>query len=313
MKRPRLTGLILCLLIFLPACSGASGSSAPQLRQNAVDGSMDTAAGYAPAAAAETINDQGTVSNLQEAPDLAAGMYAASSGDASQPEKIIKTGNVTITTANFDADKARLESLAKETGGFIESSSVYNVGGNRRYDAVLRVPGDQFSDLKKSVEETGKLISSNENEQNVTGQYYDTAGRLATKRVEEERVLDMIGKADNVDTLLSLEDYLGRVRTDIDLLESQIKDMDSLSSYSTLNVSMTEDPNVRLMANTGNFGLRLWQNFISSTGGTAAFLGNALVFLAGAVVPLALIALVTAAGILVYKKFYGRRKERVSQ
>ncbi|MDR1558160.1 MAG: DUF4349 domain-containing protein [Clostridiales bacterium] len=231
-----------------------------------------------------------------------------------RPDKIIKSGTVELSTERFDGDKVRLESLTRETGGFIESSSVYNTGYNRRYEAVLRVPGERFADMKAAVEATGKLLSSNENAENVTGQYYDMEGRLKTKRVEEERILEMIEKAENVETLLTLEEYLGRVRTDIELLESQMKDIDSLSSYSTLRVYLTEGVNVKLMADTGNFGQRLWQSFKSSAGGTAAFFENVLVFLAGAAIPLALIALLVFIVITAYKKRNGfGRKERMGQ
>jgi len=246
----------------------------------------------------------------QEAPQLVSGR----SESVLQPEKIIKTGSVELSTDHFDSDKQRLEMLTREMGGFIERSNIYNMGNNRRFEVVLRVPGNCFSDMKKAVEETGKLISSSENAENVTGQYYDMESRLATKRVEEERILAMIDKAENVETLLMLEEHLGRIRTDIELFESQMKNIDSLSAYSTLNVYMTEGLNVKLMADTGNFGQRLLQSFQASAGNTAAFFENVLVFLAGALIPLALIAFLAFTVLIVYKKTRRMdRNERIGQ
>ena len=304
MKKRQVVCVIL-MLLFISACSNSTNSSSAPMANSynseaLADQSLKSERVYYDDMVAES-QPELAMSASQEAPQLVAGRYTdADSG--LQPEKIIKTGSVELSTDRFDSDKQRLEMLTREMGGFIERSQIYNTGSNRRFEAVLRVPGNCFSDMKKAVEETGKLISSSENAENVTSQYYDMESRLATKRVEEERILAMIDKAENVETLLVLEEHLGRVRTDIELFESQMKNIDSLSAYSTLNVYMTEGLNVKLMADTGNFGQRLWQSFQSSAGNTAAFFENVLVFLAGAVIPLALIALLAFTVLIVYKK-----------
>ena len=312
MKKANVILLGLLLVTFLSACGSASSgsaSSAPNASMSAAENAKAEGSAYGGGAMAATtvVATAYDQASMTEAP-------ASSMAGVMQPEKIIKTGAVELTTENFDTDKTRLETLTNQMGGFIESSNEYRVGANRRYEAVLRVPGERFEEMKKAVEETGKLISSNESEQNVTGQYYDAQGRLASKRVEEARVLDMIGKATDVDTQLSLEEYLGRLRTDIDVLDSQIKDIDSLSSFSTLNVSVTEGENIQLMANTGNFGQKLGANFQASVKATGAFFGNVLVFLAGAAIPLIFIALAAYVCYIIIKKIHNRfRKERVIQ
>jgi hypothetical protein len=243
--------------------------------------------------------------------DLASGNYAGmTAGGEQRPEIIIKWGFVELFTESFDNDKARLESLTRDMGGFIEESNIFNDGGNRSFYVVLRVPRENFPELKKAVEGIGRLISSNEHIQNVTSEYYDTRGRLEVKRIEEERVLEMIENAENIETILMLEEYLGRVRTDIELMESWMSNVDSLAAFSTLTVNMAEGENVRMFANTGNFGQRMLHNFRSSASGTAAFFGNILVFLAGAAIPLALAALLALTGFLAGKKLdVWRRKE----
>jgi len=317
MKKP----LIICLMlmpIVISACGSGKAMSAPSVNGAAADSSANIGSvlgSTADSGAGGYSYDAFSTGSEAPAPSLVSGAYSGvTPADASQPEKIIKIGAVELSTNNFDSDKTRLEALTKGMGGFIERSSVYGAGNGRRYEAVLRVPGERFDEMKKAVEGTGGLVSSNENEQNVTGQYYDAVGRLGAKRVEETQILEMIDKADKIDTLLTLEDYLERVRSDINVLESQIKDIDSLSSYSTINVNMTEVLNVKLMADTGNFGQKLLLGFRSSVSGTASFFGNILVFLAGAAIPLALIALLAVTGVIAYKKLFALgRKGRVSQ
>ena len=318
MKKPRVIILVV-LLLFVSACAGGSGSSAKNAYPNSAAaglGAYDYGAPQAEPEMAYAYDEyyENDVQVEEAKPVLTSGRSETWNEELSKPEKIIKSGSVDLSTDRFDSDKTRLETLALEMGGFIQQSNIYNRGAGRYYEAVFRVPAERFSDMKKAVEETGKLISSSENAENVTGQYYDMKERLEAKRVEEERILELIEQADSVETLLALEEYLGRVRTDIDLFESRMKDIDSLSSFSTINVTLTEGLNVQLLANTGNFGQKLWSNFRSSASGTASFFGNILVFLAGAAVPLALIALVIAVGITAYKRLFLRiGRERLSQ
>jgi len=250
----------------------------------------------------------------EEAMAGAPGIYAgAGTGGEHRPEVIIKSASVELSTERFNDDKAQLETLTRQMGGFVESSNIFNEGNNRRFHVVLRVPAEHFSELKTQIEETGRLISSSESIQNVTGEYYDTQGRLEIKRIEEERILEMIDSAESVETILILEEQLGRVRTDIEIMQSWINNIDSLAAFSTITVDMTEGEIVRLFEDTGNFGQRLWFNFVSSVSGTGAFFANILVFLAGAVIPLALISVLVFTGLFVGKKLnLFRRHDRAN-
>jgi hypothetical protein len=262
----------------------------------------------AEAPAAEPWFDDVAVS-MDMAQELSGDHMSVSAAGEQRPEIIIKSGFVELITENFDSDKTHLETLTRQMGGFIESSDIFNEGSYRRYHVVLRVPKEHFSELKEEVEKTGRLISTSENIQNVTGEYYDTQGRLEIKRIEEERILEMIENAENVETILILEEQLGRVRTDIELMQSWINNIDSLANFSTLTVNMAEVQNIRLFADTGNFGQRLWHNLRSSASNTSAFFGTILVFLAGAVIPLVLIIFLVFTGFLARKKLHVWRKK----
>jgi len=229
-------------------------------------------------------------------------------GGEDRPEVIIMSASVELYTEDFDNDRTHLENLTRQKGGFVESSNIFNEGNNRRFHVVLRVPAEYFTELKAQIEDTGRLISSSESIQNVTGEYHDTVGRLEVKRIEEERILEMIENAESVETILVLEEQLGRVRTDIEIMQSWITNVDSLAAFSTITVNMTEGVVIVLFENTGNFGQRLWNNFVASVGATAAFFANILVFLAGAVIPLILISVLVFTGLYAGKKLNVFRK-----
>jgi len=245
---------------------------------------------------------------LMETEAIAGEFMDTGTGGENRPEVILKSAFVELSTEDFDDDKIQLENLTREMGGFVESSNIFNEGNNRSFHVVLRVPADYFSELKAQIEETGRLISSSESIQNVTGEYYDTLGRLDVKRIEEERILEMIENAESVETILVLEEQLGRVRTDIEIMQSWINNVDSLAAFSTITVNMTEGVRIPLFEGTGNFGQRLLNTFVASVGATGSFFANILVFLAGAVVPLTLISLLVFTGLYAGKKLnvFGR-------
>ena len=314
MKRLNIV-FLLSLLIFTAACSSSRSAAPDSGEKFANDAYTGGGAMNAPQAAYREEYSMIAPDAIMpvEAQEADNEYVSAAIGGDLRPEKILKSGTVQLATENFDSDKTRLEALTREMDGFIERANISNRNGSRYYEVTIRVPSERFAEMKKAVEETGRLISSDEYSENVTSQYYDMEGRLNVKRIEEERILEMIEEAENVETLLALEEYLGKVRTDIELLVSRMNDIDSLSAYSTLNVYMTEGVNVKLMADAGNFGQRLWQNLRSSAGGTAAFFGDVLVFLAGAVIPLSLLALLVFTCILAGKKLnIWNRRERTN-
>ena len=316
MKKPYIICMV-SLLVFMSACAAANMTKSPESAPS-VQYSYNTGGGAAAARdEAAYYHDGSPEMELAEAKAMGDAAYysenqSAPAGGELRPEKIIKSGFIELTSDHFDNDKSRLEVLTLQMGGFIEQASSYSQGDHRRYEAVIRVPGERFSEMKKAVEETGRLISSSENSDNVTGQYYDMESRLAIKRVEEERILAMIEKAENVETILVLEEHLGAVRTDIEMLVSQMNNIDNLSAYSTLNVNLTEGVNVKIIVDTGNFGQKLWQNLKYSASGTAEFFGNVLVFLAGAVIPLALTALLIFTGIYAGRKLRWGKNTRLN-
>jgi YD repeat-containing protein len=224
--------------------------------------------------------------------------------------RIIKTGYVHLETNSFDDSLSKIVALVNEVGGYVESSNLYSADSySRSLEAVYRVPSESFDRVKKFAEGVGRLVSSNEQAENVSAQYYDMQARLTTKNLEEQRLLDMIGNASDVETLLALEQYLAEVRTDMEVYESRLKDMDSRSSFSTLTLSLYEQVNVRLTAGATPFGARLSNSFVNSVNNTITFFENVCIFLAGAILPLLFIAIVAGTAFITFRRFIKRHNK----
>ena len=66
------------------------------------------------------------------------------------------------------------------------------------------MPKDRFEAVTGSLDALGNVISLRADAQNITAQFFDTESRLASYRIQEERLLSMLEKADPYDGLCIL-------------------------------------------------------------------------------------------------------------
>jgi coenzyme F420-reducing hydrogenase alpha subunit len=229
-------------------------------------------------------------------------------GGGSADKKIIQTAHVYMQTDQFDDTVAALRDIAVNVGGFIENSHLSDYYNHSRYSdrqperlrefsITLRVPRESFDWAMFQVEGLALVRSSNQSAEDVTAQFFDLAGRLETKYIERERVLDMISRAETIEDLLALENRLGQINTDIERFQSQMTSIDRLSAFSTIHVQLNEVTTETLIISTEGLSARMNQAFTRSINSTLVFFQNVLIFLAGAVIPLTFIGLLTFAGI----------------
>ena len=81
---------------------------------------------------------------------------------------------------------------------------------------------------------------SSENNDDVSEKYFDTEARLSSAKLREERLLDILSKAESLDNVLLLESELADVRYEIESLSGTLRRYDSLISYSTINIDLNE-------------------------------------------------------------------------
>jgi hypothetical protein len=298
-------------MAFLAGCSGsyASESNAPQaealrMREYATTDDSGGSAYY----------------GWDMAEEAEAYRTTSAAPEATSGQKIIQTAWVNLQTDRFDEVMQTLRRLAPDVDGFVESAELYDYYSQNRFSAnqptrlrefsiILRVPREHFDTVMWQVENLATVRSSNQSAEDVTARYTDLAGRLQTKYIEQERVLDMIGRAQTIEDLLALENRLGEINTDIELFQSQMTGIDRLSAFSTIHVHLSEVTTETLIVVSEGLGARMGQAFTRSVNGTVLFLQNVLIFLAGALIPFTFIGLLTFVGIKAAK--YNKKKKEV--
>lgn len=241
-----------CLL--LGACSSGGNSSSPLYAPT-------TSPGMSRQELGESINKaEYTASSNSDsfAPSATTAPAASPSGGSgvqggaeasSVPDdghKRIYTGYYDMETLDYPKTIADIEALVGSVDGYIQYST--QGGGtsstgyyNPRYATyILRVPAEAYITVGHGLEGIATVLSSERNVEEVTDAYYDAEARLATLRVQEERLLALMGQATELEAIIQLEQRLSEVRYSIESYQGTLRRLDSQISYSTITVYVRE-------------------------------------------------------------------------
>lgn len=284
--------------------NGASGlyaSDQPRLYSSA--SSYD--GGYENEAAAYDVTVSGDESAYaQKSVAMASGGSAGTTAlepVAEDSRKLIRTASLTIRTAQYDADLDALTQLVKNVGGYIEStyqSGDRENGSTRSSSMTLRIPSEKLDEFLNGVGDVGRVVDRSESSTDMTVQYADNEARLATLRAKLERLNELLAKAETVEELISIESAIADTQYSIDSYETRQRTIDRQVDMSEVDVYLREDSPVEI-ASEMSLGERISRAFQTSVEGFGRFMRNMLVFLVMALPALGLIAVVTAAVLLI--------------
>jgi hypothetical protein len=105
----------------------------------------------------------------------------------------------------------------------------------------VRVPVDQYDGFLQKVRTLGEVQSVNVTSQDVTEEFVDVSARVAAKKVQEQRLIDLIKNAvGKLDEILKVEAELARVRGEIERMEGRIRVLKDLSELTTITITVRE-------------------------------------------------------------------------
>ncbi|MDR2166395.1 MAG: DUF4349 domain-containing protein [Clostridiales bacterium] len=237
------------------------------------------------------------------------------------PRMVIRNANLSkeAVIGEFEATKHALRQVNAVFGGFVESSNLWQSEVRRdgimhslhTFHITLRIPVANFDQVLAHIETLAHVRHSSEFAQDVTEQFYDMESRLASRLIEEERVLAFIDEAENLTELLNLERRLAEVRTQIQIYRGQIEHLASRAAYSTISVTLTEVLEIdEAEEDEPTLGARISTAFGDSAGGTLTFFQEAMIILAATILPMSILGLLALTIIFIIKTASKRRKRR---
>ncbi|MGI6113950.1 MAG: DUF4349 domain-containing protein [Mahellales bacterium] len=255
----------------------------------------------------------------EQAKELEAGMdiagrdydYAASSAEGVhglQERKIIKSAYVSLETDEFQRTIDTITGKVVAVGGYIENSELVNSnreGELRRANYQLRVPKNIFDQFILDLNQYGNVSRSSIQGEDITGQYFDVDTRVKTLKAQEQRVLQLLAKAEKLEDIINIERELSYLRNEIEMLTGTLKNWDNMISYSKVVIDIYEVKSLAAIE-TGGTGLasRLKNGFISSIYNLGKVLAGILIFIVS-VLPFVLVIVVVA---IIVKAILKRRR-----
>ena len=330
MKKRSILAILLAMLLALTMLAGCGATSKSMAAADSAPAesyqyNMTAESPAEEPASMETKADY-DIAETEEAYDTVA---TEAGGGAETPEpddsvadytaKIIYTASVSIETTEFDKAVAALESQVRKIGGFVESSNVtgdtqYHDDGtttvvNRWAYYTVRIPCEQFESFLHETEGFGNVTSTSRDAQNVTSAYTDFEARLSSLNTQEERLLDMLSKSEDVETLIALEQRLSDVRYEIESIERSLRNYDMQIKYSTVDLDLREvevyTPTVPVRR---TFSQKLSDSLSDGWTGFTRGVQNVILGLAAALPALVLLAVIVIAVIAGIKT--ARKKRR---
>ncbi len=163
-----------------------------------------------------------------------------------QERKLIKTVDLYVETEAYDALLVNLEKQVTELGGYIEYQYQYNGSNYSGYEEVrssnmtIRIPVIRLDEFVGKVEEQSNVTNKEERVEDVTLRYVDLESHKTALTTEQERLLELLEKAETVEDIISIEQRLSDVRYELESMESQLRTLDNQIDYSTINLSIQE-------------------------------------------------------------------------
>ena len=230
--------------------------------------------------------------------------------------KLIRNVSMNLETREFDALTKSISDAVTFFGGYIEQA---DVSGNSLYwsgerssrcsNLTARIPENKLDAFLTEVSGQGNVTYKNESVQDVTLQYTDITSRKKTLQMEQDRLWELLEKAESIDAVIALEARLSEVRYQLESIESQLRALDNQIVYSTVYLSIQE---VQVLTSTDpdTIPVRIQKGLSRSFNTLKISSVDFLVWFISSLPILAVFAVLVFIAVIILKKPLKRRKTR---
>lgn len=154
---------------------------------------------------------------------------------------LIKNATITLEAVDSRAATEKLVASLEPLNGYVSNLNEHVDGlGRRTVTLQVRIPATAFDQSLVALEALGKVMSKQVSTQDVTEEYLDTESRSRNLKKTEERLLDHLNRAAQLEDILRVEQELTRVREEIERLEGRLRFLQDRVSFSTITVTIQE-------------------------------------------------------------------------
>ncbi len=234
-----------------PGPAGADGAESLRGRP----GMAATAAPAMPAAAAAAPTPAPVAASQQSAAQRPQQPQASDSPQPQSARKLIVESWITLEVTDIDANVRRVEALAVQSGGWVESSEVFGEAGYRSATVRIRVPADRLDNGLESLRALGRVTDEGVSSTDVTERLIDNEARLTAWYAQEKRLVTLLENAPTVEDIIQIEQRIAEVRSDIEHVEATQRDLTGRVATSLITVNLRLPAQYAADPPVGNLGL----------------------------------------------------------
>jgi len=190
--------------------------------------------------------------------------------------KLIKTASLTVRVQDLAQAEKAVTEMVRGFSGYISSTDA----GEDYLNMTIRVPQARYEQALGFLPPLGKVLSRNEESQDVTLQYFDLEGRLKTKRQLADTFRSYLKQTRSIKDIMAVETRLAELQDEIDVLGGKFSALANLVNFATIQLSLVPPPSETTAYEPGigdkvSDVLRNFSGFVSSA---IAFLVALVVF-----------------------------------
>ena len=160
-------------------------------------------------------------------------------------QKLIKTVRMDLETEDLETLLPQITAKIAALSGYVEeqqlqNGSSYSSYRHRSANLTVRIPAEQLNGFVESVRGVSNVVTYNESTENVTLTYVATESRMKALEVEQERLLELLAKAENMSDLLEIEARLTDVRYELESVTSRLRVLDNQVDYATIYLYISQ-------------------------------------------------------------------------
>ncbi len=175
-------------------------------------------------------------------------------GGRAQPVErlIVREGELSLTVDDVAAVAERLEDLAAEFGGRVQSSYIQGDVGEETGSASIRVPVGRFEDLIDAAKGLAiRVISELTKSEDVTEEFVDLDAQARNLRATELQFQVVMEQATTVSDILRVQSELTDVRAEIERLDGRMQYFERSAAESVVLIRLSPVKNEAPLVNEG--------------------------------------------------------------
>ncbi len=212
-------------------------------------------------------------------------------------QEIIKTASMNMAADDMDKTLASVEALETEYNASTTNLQDSGKGVDRYLYMTIKVEESKFQELYNKLKALpGEFTYSSIGASDVTESVTDLESRLANLQKLETQYNDILKTAKTVDEILSVQKELSTTRTEIESIQTQLKNIDNQTSYSYITLTVSQSSTGTQLSDNEWRPLGILKEAGRALVGFAKFLGTGLIYvlvfspvIAAVVVPVVLI------------------------